>query len=263
MDSCRHYVLTVKAVGADGEDININALHSLNVYMFKDNKYVGVVPVQPDGAFQLGYDKGASLTFVAWANLKSDSLNIPKIEFGTNMEDALIKLKTGSGYDLSSSDLFYARKDFLATRTVTSQDDTATLVLKRSVSSITVTTKHLVEYFGNSSYYRYEIRGTRNSLNFLNEQIGTDAIFSPISYFDVNRQFVTPVFYVFPSKDNQQISVDIYRGETRIFTTNTDMYGTPLKAVVGKQVNVLIDFRSASITFSVNPWMSSMQNVDF
>jgi len=263
IEGCRHFALTVKAVGADGEDINIDSLHSLSVFMFKDNAYVGMVPSGSDGTYQLGYDKGVSLTFVAWANLNSDSLNVSRLSAGTKIEDALVQLKQDGGYDLSCSDLFYARKDFLATRSSGAQEDTATLVLKRTVSSLTITAKHLEQYFGQSPSYRYEVRGTKNTFNFLGELTGYDASYSPVSYFDSNRNFVTPVFHVFPSGDNEQVSVDIYRGDTRIFTANTDTHGVPLKAVVGKQVNILIDFSSASFTFKVSPWGVFEQNVEF
>jgi hypothetical protein len=263
MEGCRHFALTVKAVGADGEDINIDSLHSLSVFMFKDNAFVGMLPAGSGGLYQLGYDKDASLTFVAWANLNTDSLNIPKLSVGTKIEDALVQLKQDGGYDLSCSDLFYARKDFLATRSSGAQEDTATLVLKRTVSSLTITTKHLEQYFGKSSSYRYEVHGTKNSFNFLGELTGYDASYSPVSYFDTNSFFLAPAFHVFPSGDNEQISVDIYRGDTRIFTANTDTHGVPLKAVAGKQVNILIDLCSASFTFKVSPWGIFEQNVEF
>ncbi len=263
IEGCRHFALTVKAVGADGEDINIDYLHSLSVFMFKDNAFVGMLPSGSDGLYQLGYDKDASLTFVAWANLNADSLNVPKLSVGTKIDDALVRLKQDGGYDLSCSDLFYARKDFLATRSSGVQEDTATLVLQRTVSSLTITTKHLEQYFGESSSYRYEIRGTKNSFNFLGELTGSDASYSPVSYFDANRNFVAPVFHVFPSGENSQISVDIYRGDTRIFTANTDTHGVPLSAVAGKQVNILIDFCSSSFTFKVSPWGVFEQNVEF
>jgi len=225
MEGCRHFALTVKAVSADGEDINIDSLHSLSVFMFKDNAFLGMLPAGSDGLYQLGYDKDASFTFVAWANLNADSLNMSKISVGTKIEDALVQLKQDGGYNLSCSDLFYARKDFLATRSSGAQEDTAALVLKRTVSSLTITTKHLEQYFGKSSSYRYEVRGTKNTLNFLGELTGDNASYSPISYFETSRNFIAPAFHVFPSGDNDQISVDIYRGDTRIFTANTDTHG--------------------------------------
>jgi len=212
---CRHFALTVKAVGADGEDINIDYLHSRSVFMFKDNAFVGILSAGSGRTYQLGYDKIASLAFLAWENLDSDSLNIPKLSLGSKIEDTLIQLKQDGGYDLSCS-------DFLATCSSGVQEDTATLVLQRTVSSLTITTKHLEQYFGESPSYRYEIRGTKNSFNFLGELTGFDASYSPVSYFDDNCNFVAPVFHVFPSGENSPISVDLYRGETKIFTANTD-----------------------------------------
>lgn len=261
MNGCRYYALTVKAVGADGEDICIDSLHSLNVYMFKNNALVSTIPVQANGTFQLGYDKDASLTFVAWANLKTESLNLSKLNVGTKIEDALVELKKENGYNLTSTDLFYARKDFSSTRS-SLVEDTAILVLKRTVSSLTIVTKHLTEYFGHSSSYRYEIHGTKKMLNFWGEPFGEEADYSPLTYFDENRNFIAPAFNVFPSIDNEPITVDIFCGENRVFTTSTDMNGVPLKAEAGKQVNILIDFRSALLTFTVSPWNSIVQYVN-
>jgi hypothetical protein len=264
MQGCRHYALTVKAVGADGEDINPDSLHFMGIYMFKNGEFVGMLSKGGDGTYQLGYDKDASLTFVAWANLNSDSLKVPKLAVGTKIEDALIKLKTDGGYNLSSSDLFYARKDFTSTRSSDSQDaDTATLILQRTISSMSITTKHLIECFGNSSSYHYEIHGTKNSLNFLGELVGGEAIYSPISYFDENRNYITPTFYVFPSNSDANIEVDIYRGIEKLFSATTDSSGNSLKAIAGKQLNILIDFSLSSFTFKITPWGNVEQDATF
>lgn len=259
MEGCRHYALTVKAVSADGEDINLDSLPNLGVYMFKDNEFVGMLSKSEDGLYQVGYDKDVSLTFVALTNLNSDSLNV-KLSIGTKIEDAFIQLKRDGGYDLPSSDLFYARKDFVYTSSSESKD-TATLVLKRTVSSINIVTKHLVEHYGNSSSYHYEIHGTKNSLNFLGELVGGEAVYSPVSYFDVNRNFVAPTFYVFPVNSDGNIEIDIYRGIEKIFSATTDSNGNSLKAIAGKQLNVVIDFSSLSLNFIVSPWGVVEQNV--
>lgn len=219
---CRHFALTVKTVGADGEDINIDYLHSRSVFMFKDNAFVGILSAGSGRTYQLGNDKIASLAFLAWENLDSDSLNIPKLSLGNKIEDTLIQFKQDGGSDLSCSDLFYARKDFLATCSSGVQEDTATLVLQRTAYSLTIITKHFEQYFGESPSYRYEIRGTKNSFNSLGELTGFDVSYSLVSYFDDNCNFVAPVFHVFPFGENSPISVDLYRGETEIFTANTD-----------------------------------------
>lgn len=267
MSGCSQYELTVKAVTSDGEDISLDSFHSLGVYLFADSSFVKVLYPDENGKYLLGYDKGVSLTFVAWGNLSSDSIIPPVLKIGTNIKDALVQLKKNGEYSYSSPELFYASQTISSssTRSLDVESDTVSLLLKRKVGALTIMTKNLELYFGKSDNYRYVIRETKNTLNFLGELTGEEANYSPYSYFDENRILTAPAFNVFPSETDGQIEVDIYRGDTKVYATTTDSSGNPIKVLPGKQSNIYISIEFCDITlqYIVSPWGVVGQNVEF
>ncbi|MCI1683039.1 MAG: FimB/Mfa2 family fimbrial subunit [Bacteroides sp.] len=268
MDDCVQYELTVNAVDGEGGDvISSGAVTSINLYLFDENGFVRSLPKGSSTNYLFSTDKNDALTLVAWGNLKGDSLILPQLSVGTSLEDAKIELlQTMGGYDLPVTDLFYSRREINSTTTRGMQSDTIRLVMKRFSAALSVHVSHAAEYFGSAvGKLHLVVRGTGTFLNFLGEPSDEEADYAPVLKPVTGAdEWVTPLFRVFPTGEDQRISIDLYRDDALLFTITTDDQGNTLRALPGKETHVTMDFRFARlhISVSVKPWGSTDQNVE-
>jgi|WetSurMetagenome_2_1015567.scaffolds.fasta_scaffold35882_3 hypothetical protein len=272
MGDCTQYKLTVKIVGADGYELPSGTVDTVNVYLFDKTGFVRMVQTDKDNDFIFGYDKDDELTLVTWGNLKKDSLLVPTLTKGENPEEVLVQLRELEGYDLSSTDLFYARYTVhgdsvvpALLRSTSASSDTITLSLERMVASLSITGKYMSERFGtDTAGYRFVVRSAKNALNFLGVPAGDTASYVPGTSMNTDGQLVTPVIRVLPTLTDETLVVDLYRGSTLLYSTTTDSEGNALRAIAGKQLNVTLDFRYSfvRVTVTVTPWGEVVQDTE-
>ncbi|MBP1614029.1 MAG: Fimbrillin-A associated anchor protein Mfa1 and Mfa2 [Bacteroidetes bacterium] len=269
MDDCVQYELTVSAVDTEGEDITSSgAITSIDLYLFDENGFLRIIPQGSSSSnFLLGTEKDKALTLVAWGNLKSDSLILPELSVGTSLEDAKIELlQTAAGYDLPVTDLFYSRREISSSTTRGVQSDTIQLVMERLAAALSVRVSHAAEHFGSAqSNLHIVVRGTGTSLNFLGEPSNDEAGYAPaMEQVTGEDEWVTPLFRVFPTGESDQIYIDLYQGDTFLFTISTDDGGSTLRALPGTETYVTVDFRYSRlhISVSVEPWESTDEDVE-
>lgn len=261
LDNCEQYSLILKAVDDQGKDISASGMiHSAEVYVFDQGFFVKKIIADLDKPMMLGYEKNHKLTFVAWANLENDMMQLPTLTSKVSVGDALIKLRSFDDYHCSPSDLFYASDSISGRR---EENKPIKLVLKRYTTSVKLTAKNVVKYFNRGDQgFRYVVRGAEDGLNFLGESIGKGVSYSPETYFDKKNELVSPIFNILPSC--KKIAVDIYQNTELLFTITSDMDGNPLIAIPGKQLDIVADFTYAmiKITVTVAPWDEIQQDVD-
>ena len=271
VEDCLQYALTVKAVDVEGNDLTgSGALTSVDIYLFDETGFVRMVPAGTSSDFYFAHDKASPVTLVAWGNLKTDSLTLTDIVVGTPINQALLSLKSKeSGYDLPITDLFYSRKVMetggsSATRGL--MEENLTLVLERRAAGMSIRTRYFAERFGNTGEpCRFVVRGTAKALNFLGQAVGDNAGYEPVAVTNGQGDTYAAPFRVFPTQEEQQMEIDIYRTGEKLFTITEDMKGESLYALPGQQLNVDIDFRYARVrvTVTVEPWGEVSQDTEF
>lgn len=268
MDDCVQYELTISAVDPQGVDVTSSGtVTSIDLYLFDESGFVRTIPRGSSSDFLFGTEKNKTLTLVAWGNLKGDSLELPQLSVGTSLQNAKIGLlQTATGYKMPVTDLFYSRQEFNNPSTRGLQNDTVKLVMERLVAALSVRIDHASEYFGNSSTNLHiVVRGTGSSLNFLGEPSDDEAGYIPPMVSDTGKdEWTAPLFRVFPTNETQQIYIDLYRGDTLLFTISTDDEGNTLHALPGKETYITVDFRSGRmhVAISVKPWDAAGQETE-
>lgn len=268
-DACVEYELSVRAVTPSGEDVTTSGMiTSVDLYLFDEDGFVRVIPKSSSSDFLFGAEKDKALTLVAWGNLKEDSLKLPSLEVGTSLQDAKIELlQAATGYDLTVTDLFYCYRELSAETTTRGiQSDTVNLVMERISAALEVRVSHAREYFGGTEgELSIVVRGAGSVLNFLGESSGEEAGYAPsMTATEGEDEWVAPLFRIFPTGDEQTISVELYRDNEKISTITTDDEGNSLKALPGKETYITVDFRYAqmSVGVSVLAWGSIWQQTE-
>lgn len=265
---CMLYNLTVSAVDPQGNDVTASgAISTVDIYLFDENGFVRTIPRGSSTNFSFAASRDSKYTLIAWGNLKGDSLKLPQLTVGTSLENARIELLQSTlGRNLPVTDLFYSRRELSATSTKSIQNDTVRLVMERLVAGLSVDVLHAAEHFGvTNDKMQIVVRSIGSSLNFLAEPSEDEAGYAPsMSRVGDKDEWLAPLFRVFPTNADKQISIDLYRDDTLLFTITTDDDGNPLRTLPGKETYITVDFRYARLRVSVNvvPWGSgSNQNV--
>lgn len=261
------YTLAVRAVDADGKDITESGvLQKTDIYLFDENGFVRMVPVGTSTGFLLGADKNATLTFVAWGNLKTDTLQTTVITPGTSIMDARLLLRRqAKGSDLPVTDLFFCNKTFTSAQIQAMQGNTITLIMTRWVAGISIRTHNFsVRYPYIGQAYHFVVRGTGNKVDFTGKVIVSEASYVPPFTTDSNGDMYASSFRIFPTEEGQYIEIDIYRGDEKLYTVTTDSRFKRLFAPSGRQLNVDIDFLydDVKVSMTIAPWGKVTQDTE-
>lgn len=266
-ENCVQYELNVRAVDVEGNDLTQSgALQKADVYLFNENGFVRMVPAGVSSDYLFGHDKSEKLTLVAWGNIKEDTLVIAPITPGTSIEDAHLKLKQHEeGSHLPITDIFYCRKELANTTTRGMQEESVTLVMERMAAGLSIRTRYLAErYPYKGTPYTFIVRGTGTEIDFTGKITGENAGYKPQSTTDEKGDVYAPPFRIFPTGQEECIEIDIYRKQEKICTVTQDDDFKPLRAPVGKQTNIDIDFRYAEVKVFVTvvPWGTISQDTE-
>ena len=259
LSDCRYLTLKFK-VSDSREETNAgtDAVDSAQVYLFDSRGYVRTVEVGDISKhYTLGFEKSDEISIAAWGNLRSDSIEIPGMHRGMCRLCAILKLKKQDEYCPEPPDLFFA--SYRSEDTVV---DTVIVTLERIVSSVTITGKHLSDSFGiDTAGCYFVIRSTTDGIDFNGEAVGSEAAYRPSAYFDAEHNLKTPVFKILPQAENEYLTIELYRGNEKLYSTHTDSEGELLRALPGEQLNIVIDFsrRNVVIKIIITPWGETWQ----
>ena len=172
---------------------------------------------------------------------------------------SLIQPQTRITYPVAGSpdDLFYGTIDIQTSADGLSATDALSareLPLRRKVSGVAVTARHLKEYVGSSDGdFHYILRKTGNLLDFYGLPNGTDVSYRPEASFNDRGDFVSSTFNILPT--DEELRIDIYHRGVLRTTIISDSNGKPLRVTEGRLLNVLVDFDGAiSVEVKVTDW---------
>jgi hypothetical protein len=287
MGDCSEYDVVVNMVDADG--IALSGMDTVGVYLFSPDGFERMIVTGRNSGYiihlagnetlNFGFDKDIPLTLVTWGNLHRDSLTVPTLTKGQDMQEAVVGLRKFGAYNELSTDLFYSRcntddtaalvtaaktRSALGTESAFARKDTIVLTMNRILGAMKVTCRSMDAHFGASTdSFSLVVHSTTNALDFLANPSGEASVFCPGLSKNALGDDVTPVFNLLPSLAEEPITIDLYRGTQLLYTGNTDSEGNKLQAMANKQLNVTIDF-GAHITVSVTltPWGDTTQDVD-
>lgn len=248
------FSLLLKAFDADGGSLDSETIKDITLYIFDANKaLLDIRNVLLSETVTLDYPGHDNLKLVAWGNGKQGALLMPALKEGDHLETAfvsLIQTRTTLPVAGSPNDLFYGTIDI----TPAADASVRELPLRRKVSGVTITARHLREYIGSTEgEYHYIVRKTTDKLDFYGRSNGTEVSYRPQAAFNDKGEFVSPAFNIFPTEAD--IKIDIYHRDVLKTTVITDSNGNPLRVSEGRLLNVLVDFQGAvSVDVRVTDW---------
>ncbi len=279
MEDCVTYQGKLSIVKSDGVNVD---LATVGLYQFSNNGFVRIIPLNNDSLIVVTSDKNASFTLIGWGNLQTDTLEVSPPAPGEPASTGRVSLRsTAGGLHLTAPDLFYGsfQTDGGVSRG-TSTDDGGTehvtaltratevqtfkLVIKRIVCELSVHVLHADEYAGASpGELSLIVRGTGAALDFLGQPTSDIGSCSPLLRAVAAGEWLSPVFRVFPSPPNSNLSLELYRNGTLFNVITMDDEGNPLQALPDKQIRVTVDYRYSRVHVGVNvvPWGTTDQDV--
>lgn len=182
--------LQVKAFDADGGTLGSETIKDITLYVFdKDKNLLDTLHTSLSELVTLDYPGHDVLKLVAWGNGRQGSQTLPALRQGDHLETAFVSLihqpQTRITYPVAGSpdDLFYGTIDIQTSADALSATGTLSareLPLRRKVSGVAVTARHLKEYVGSSDGdFHYILRKTGNMLDFYGLPNGTDVSYRP------------------------------------------------------------------------------------
>lgn len=245
-----------------------NMTNKLVLFIFdENNNLLDYRRTSPGEVMELTYTGHHLLNAVAWANLDGQ-MNISSLTPQTPLSSAKVQLLdskelSDGKYALSPNDLFFGKKELTLTSDTQNQPDI--LIIQRKIAAMRITAKRLKEYVGTTdSDFTYRVRGSRNTFDFNGNLTGDDRNYLPLSSFNPNNEFVASSFLVFPSQASKNISVDIFKGNHLIYTTDKDNNGVPIRTERGKLLDLLIDFSAGvNTSFIIKDWDNKEINQEF
>ena len=249
------YSLQVKGYDADNKEVGAETIKDITLYVFdKDKAFLGTREVALTESVILDYPGHEALTVVAWGNGKQGHQTMPTLKKGDPLESAFVSLIQTKKASLipeagSPDDLFYGTINIQA-----NASSETSLPVRRKTSSVVITTRYLREYVGDTEgEYCYSLRKSSDKLDFYGKPNGMDISYCPDAVFDSAGDFVSSIFNILST--DSDIKIDIFHRDVLQTTIVSDNHGNPLRAVEGRLLNVLIDFRgSVSIKVEITPW---------
>lgn len=260
-DDClmHHHYLVVRSFDADANDITgTGAVKEVSLYVFdKNGTYLETISAGENQRISLNYEESSPITVVAWGNSGRGRQKMPELVPGkSRLEEAFLTLLSGAGvYALSPDDLFFGRATLDLGGATYRNGMEHRLPIKRHAASMSIRVTGLREFVGTSDTdFYFVVRGTQQRLDFTGNLSGDAAAYKPGVLMNENGQFVSGIFNTFPSAGTG-ISIEIYKGGTKVYTVSTDEAGRPLVLSPGRLLNVLIELAGGQkVSISVSEW---------
>lgn len=263
---CINYYLHVKAIDANGTDIDAGRAVTFTCgYLFDEEGYARALQLGSNESLYFGMEHNQSFTVAVWGNMKGDSLDLPVLQKGMSLQNAVISAhRSATGYCLPVNDLFYGSVIINEASTRAVRQDTLTIPVKRITAGLSMRILHLEEYFGavsvSDSLY-IVVHGGSGSVDFSGKP-ATDAA----AYFAVAQrrghedEWRVPHFRMLPASGEGRASIEVRRGGALLFTVSGS---NALRLQAGVENSVLVDCRYAtiSISVSVKPWEEEQQGI--
>lgn len=272
-DCPRPFQITIKALDVDLNDITeTGEVKNAILFVFDQNNQLvkgftlnaaqikGRQPID----IKIDYPGFESLYFVAWGNV-DESLEYSSIENVRNLLDLYVKLKTQGGFAISPGDFFRGTLTVPLEYGGIEYGESHEVEIKRMTSGVTITAINLKEWNNNlDGEYSFVVRESLDTYDQDGHLIGSSIAYSPVSSFASNGDLSAPIFYTFPTESGKGYQIDILFNGKVIYTINHDSQGHQFVPVVGRTMNIIIDFRAElSVICVITPWNVVYQYVNY
>ena len=274
-DCPRPFQVTVKVLDADQVDITESgAVEQVMLFVFDENGQIfktftvtgEQVRQRKPIDIQMEYPGHKSLKFIAWANLDT-KVNFAQISSVKQLSDIYVRLKsqsttlTNALIAQSPGDLFFGALDLNVEFGGTEPGQSHTLTIKRKAASVIITGKNLPNT--PNAPYSYLLRESYDTYDHNGALTGNMTNYNPPTSFNNAGHLVTPIFNIFPTTEGKSYILDVYQNGKLLYSFTKDSEGKTLTPVVGKLLNIIINFEiSLSMKVVVTPWGVVHQQVE-
>lgn len=244
-------------------DVPPEAINDMSLYVFDDKDLlIDIRPMNMTEPLLLYYPDIPFLHCVALCNTADGTMLLSPLKKGDSCSDGFISLKP---FDLTSADaksIFTSPADLLygeleiENKMTSYHPEEQDMEFSRRSASMNITLRGLQRLTGAEDIdYSLVISETASRMNFNGEYGGSPAAYSPPVNIAGDGEFTVPMFRLFPTVGGDGLTIDIYHRKALIKSVNVDLYGNPIIPVVGKTMNLLLNFNaSIDVEIQVTEW---------
>lgn len=276
-DCPRPFQVTIKALDADRNDITESGeVEQVVLFVFDENQKNfktftitgNEVKQRKPVDIHMDFPGHKSLKFVAWANL-DEKVDYSQITTVKQLTDLYVKLKSQSVtlataiVAQSPGDLFFGSLDVQVEFGGTEMGTSHVVEISRKTASVIITARNLPSG-EDPSAYSFVLRESPDTYNQNGELAGDMVSYKPAISGSVPGQLVAPIFLTFPTTENKPYVLEVYKNGKLVHSFTKGSDGTEFVPVVGRLLNIIIDFRiDLFVKVVITPWGIVYQDVEY
>ena len=243
-------------------DVSGETMKDINLYVFDDKDLLlDILPISSSEFVVLDYPGIPVLHCITWCNTGDGAVSAGSLKKGDPLSAGFISLKPSAATRAQMSlfnppaDLFYGELILENTSTSNHMEEQE-LSVSRMVASMNITIRGL-ELLGESNrgVYSLVVHETASRLDFEGRYVGDPASYAFTPSFEVGKDCTMPTFNLFPVMGSGGIIIDIYHDGKLLRSVSTDSGNRPLVPVVGKTLNVLLNFKlDVDVQVEITGW---------
>lgn len=243
-------------------DIPAETIKDIRLYVFDDNDLLlDILPMNSSEPVALHYPDIPMLRCIAWCNILDGTMFISPLQKGEPLSDGFISLKPSASTKAAQSiftsptDLFYGELNVDNTST-SNHIVEKEMSVSRMVASMNITIRGLeLLSQSNEGIYSIVVHETASRVDFDGRYGGEPASYAFLSDFEAGKDYIVPPFNLFPAMGGGGIAIDIYRDGNLLRSISTDSGNQPIVPVVGKTLNVLLNFKlNVDVQLTLTGW---------
>ena len=242
--------------------IPAETIKDMSLYVF-DNKdlLLDILPINSSEPVMLNYPGIPGIHCVAWGNTQDGTMLISPLKKGDQRSDGFISLKSTvptraeKNIFTSPTDLFYGELN-LENASTSNHIQEQEITISRMVASMNITIRGLeLLSESNEGDYLVVVHETASRVDFEGRYGGTPASLAFTSPFEAGKDYIVPLFNLFPTIGGSGLVIDIYRNGSLLRSVYTDNNNQPIIPVVGKTLNLLLNFKlDVSVQVAITGW---------
>lgn len=246
--------------------ISSEAIKDISLYVFDDNDLLlDILPMNSSEPVALHYPSIPTLHCIAWCNTQDGTMSVTPLKKGESLSDGFISLKPSTStvpttkasqsIFTSPTDLFYGKLNIDNTST-SSRIAEKEMPVSRMVASMNITIRGLeLLSQSNEGNYSIVVHETASRVDFEGRYGGDPASYAFSPRFEAGKDYIIPPFNLFPTTGDSGVAIDIYHNGSLLRSVSTDNGNQPILPVVGKTLNVLLDFRlDVDVELALTGW---------
>ena len=243
------------------------AVKDISLYVFDDKDLlVDILPFSISETVVLNYKDIPTLHCIALGNIRGGEVAVSDLKPGDPLEKGFISLqqvnnraailtRAANIYN-SPSDLFFGEIKLENNTVANRSEESREFMISRMVASMNITIRGLQRITGRADdNYSVVVHETASMEDFKGRFGGAPAAYQPEGSMNDRREFIVPSFNLLPTVNNSGLTIDIYHDNQLLRTVTTANDNRPIIPVIGKTLNVLVNFEgSADINLVIGKW---------